>query len=76
MYSLSNKAFDLVLMAVFAALGYLLAKLECEAALAMLGFILAPMMEENLRREMLLSRGDPTTFLQKPISAAFIAPRR
>jgi len=72
-YSLSNNAFDLVLMAVFGALGYVLAKLECEAAPAMLGFILGPMMEENLRREMLLSRGDPMTFLQKPISAA---PRR
>jgi len=37
-----------------------------------LGFILGPLMEENLRRAMLLSRGDPTTFITKPISAGFI----
>ncbi len=71
-YSLSNNAFDLLLMAVFGALGYVLAKLECEAAPAMLGFILGPMMEENLRRGMLLSRGDPMTFLRNPLSAAFL----
>src|SRR5258708_38894110 len=47
-------------------------KLECEPAPLLLGFVLGPLMEENLRRAMLLSRGDPTVFLTKPISAAFI----
>jgi TctA family transporter len=47
-------------------------KLECEPAPMILGFILGPLMEENLRRAMLLSRGDPTVFLTKPISAGFM----
>ena len=45
----------------------------CEPAPLLLGFVLGPMMEENLRRAMLLSRGDPTTFLTRPISAAMLA---
>ena len=53
-------------------LGYICAKLECEPAPMILGFILGPLMEENLRRAMLLSRGDPMTFVTKPISAGFI----
>jgi putative tricarboxylic transport membrane protein len=53
-------------------LGYVCAKLECEPAPMILGFILGPLMEENLRRAMLLSRGDPTVFFTKPISAGFM----
>jgi TctA family transporter len=71
-FSLSNNPFDVLLMAVFGLLGYICVKLECEPAPMILGFILGPLMEENLRRAMLLSRGDPMVFLQKPISAAFI----
>ena len=71
-FSLSNNPFDLVVMAVFGLLGYVCTKLECEPAPMILGFILGPLMEENLRRAMLLSRGDPTVFVTKPISAAFI----
>ncbi|HSU62488.1 MAG TPA: tripartite tricarboxylate transporter permease, partial [Burkholderiales bacterium] len=71
-FSLSNNAFDVLIMAVFGVLGYICVKLECEPAPMILGFILGPLMEENLRRAMLLSRGDPTVFLTKPISAAFI----
>jgi TctA family transporter len=71
-FSLSNNPFDLVVMAVFGLLGYICTKLECEPAPMILGFILGPLMEENLRRAMLLSRGDPTVFLTKPISAGFI----
>jgi TctA family transporter len=71
-FSLSNNPFDVFLMAVFGLLGYICVKLECEPAPMILGFILGPLMEENLRRAMLLSRGDPMVFLQKPISAAFI----
>src|SRR5213076_3332113 len=71
-YSLSNNAFDVLIMSVFGVLGYICVKLECEPAPMILGFFLGPLMEENLRRAMLLSRGDPMVFLQKPISATFI----
>ena len=71
-YSLSNNPFDVLLMGIFGLLGYVCVKLECEPAPMILGFILGPLMEENLRRAMLLSRGDPMTFIQKPISAGFI----
>ena len=71
-FSLSNNPWDLVVMAVFGLLGYICTKLECEPAPMILGFILGPLMEENLRRAMLLSRGDPTVFFTKPISAGFL----
>ena len=71
-FSLSNNSFDVLIMAVFGVLGYICVKLECEPAPMILGFILGPLMEENLRRAMLLSRGDPTVFLTKPISCGFI----
>jgi TctA family transporter len=58
--------------AVFGALGLLFFKLECEPAPLLLGFVLGPMMEENLRRAMLLSRGDPTVFFTRPISLAML----
>jgi TctA family transporter len=71
-FSLSNNPFDVFLMALFGLLGYICVKLECEPAPMILGFILGPLMEENLRRAMLLSRGDPLVFFQKPISASFL----
>ena len=71
-FSLSNNPFDVLLMALFGLLGYVCVKLECEPAPLILGFILGPLMEENLRRAMLLSRGDPFVFFQKPISASFL----
>jgi TctA family transporter len=71
-FSLSNNPFDVLLMALFGLLGYVCVKLECEPAPLILGFILGPLMEENLRRAMLLSRGDPLVFFQKPISATFL----
>ncbi|HKX37554.1 MAG TPA: tripartite tricarboxylate transporter permease, partial [Burkholderiales bacterium] len=71
-FSLSNNPWDVLVMAAFGLLGYICVKLECEPAPMILGFILGPLMEENLRRAMLLSRGDATVFLTKPISAAFI----
>ena len=58
-FSLSNNPFDVLIMAIFGVLGYICVKLECEPAPMILGFILGPLMEENLRRAMLLSRGDP-----------------
>jgi TctA family transporter len=71
-FSLSNNPFDLLTMAVFGVFGYFCVKLECEPAPLILGFILGPLMEENLRRAMLLSRGDPFVFFQKPISLGFM----
>ena len=72
-YSISNQPFDVMLAALFGVLGYVFIKLECEPAPLILGFILGPMMEENLRRTMLLSRGDATVFFTKPISGALLA---
>lgn len=72
-YSINNSTFDVFLMAAFGLLGYILARLECEPAPMLLGFILGPMMEEYLRRAMILSRGDPTTFITRPLSATLLA---
>jgi TctA family transporter len=71
--SLSNATFDVYLMALFGLLGYVFVKLDCEPAPLLLGFILGPMMEEYLRRAMVISRGDPTVFLTRPISAVMLA---
>jgi putative tricarboxylic transport membrane protein len=71
-YSLSNSTWDVYTTALFGFIGYIFVKLECEPAPLMLGFVLGPMMEENLRRAMLLSRGDPTTFFTRPISLGLL----
>jgi putative tricarboxylic transport membrane protein len=71
-YSISNASFDVAQTAMFGALGLVFFKLECEPAPLLLGFVLGPMMEENLRRAMLLSRGDPTVFFTRPISLAML----
>jgi putative tricarboxylic transport membrane protein len=71
--SLANAPVDVHLMALFGVLGYVFAKLDCEPAPLLLGYILGPMMEEYLRRAMTLSRGDPAIFLERPISAAMLA---
>ena len=59
-FSLNNSGFDVYLMTFFGLLGYVFKKLDCEPAPLLLGFILGPMMEEFLRRALLLSKGDPT----------------
>ena len=71
-YSLSNSTFDVYLTAIFAFVGYLFYKLSVEPAPLLLGFILGPMMEENLRRALLLSRGDWTTFVTRPLSSGLL----
>ncbi|MFY7866687.1 tripartite tricarboxylate transporter permease [Roseateles sp.] len=71
-YSLNNNNFDVFLTAIFAVVGYLFYKLSCEPAPLLLGFILGPMMEENLRRALLLSRGDWGTFMSRPLSAGLL----
>ena len=72
-FSLKNTEFDIYFMALFGALGYLLSKLGGEPAPMLLAFILGPLMEEYLRRAMLLSRGNPWVFVQRPISATLLA---
>jgi len=72
LYTLNNNAFDVYMGAGFAVVGYLFYKLGCEPAPLLLGFILGPMMEENLRRALLLSRGDWTTFMTRPLSASLL----
>ncbi|MHC1726231.1 MAG: tripartite tricarboxylate transporter permease [Syntrophobacteraceae bacterium] len=72
LYSVNNNTFDISLTALCGLFGYLLHKLECEPAPLILGFILGPMMEENLRRGMLLSRGDPSVFFTRPLSLLFL----
>jgi len=71
-FSLKNTEADIFLMALFGALGYLFSKLGCEPAPMLLAFILGPLMEEYLRRAMLLSRGSPWVFVQRPISATLL----
>ncbi len=71
-YSLSNSAFPVFLLLIFGLVGYALAKWNCEPAPLLLAFILGPLIEENLRRAMALSRGDPTTFITRPTSAALL----
>jgi putative tricarboxylic transport membrane protein len=71
-FSLNNAEFDVYLMLLFGLLGYIFRKLDCEPAPMLLGFILGPMMEEFLRRALLLSRGDPMVLITRPISAAML----
>jgi putative tricarboxylic transport membrane protein len=72
-FSLSNATFDVYLMALFGLLGYVLLKLGCEPTPMLLGFILGPMMEEFLRRALILSDGDPGVLLTEPLSAVLLA---
>jgi TctA family transporter len=71
-YSLNNAPIDVYIAGLFGLLGYVLAKLGCEPAPMLLGFVLGPMMEENLRRALLISRGDPGVLVTRPISATFL----
>src|SRR5712675_1088902 len=71
-YTVDNKIFDIYEIAALSAVGYVLLKLDCEPAPMVLGFILGPMMEENLRRAMMISFGDPTVFVTRPLSAVFL----
>jgi len=71
-YTINNASFDVSQTAAFGVLGVLFVKLECEPAPLLLGFVLGPMMEENLRRALLLSRGDPTVFVTRPLSLAML----
>ena len=71
-YSLNSSAVEVGLMALFGVLGYFLLKLGFEPAPMLLGFVLGPLMEENLRRALVLSRGSATIFVNRPISATLL----
>jgi putative tricarboxylic transport membrane protein len=72
-YSVNNSPFDVVMAGLFGLVGYAMVKFDFEPAPLVLGWVLGPLMEENLRRAMLISRGDPTVFLSRPISATLLA---
>ncbi|HQZ11524.1 MAG TPA: tripartite tricarboxylate transporter permease [Devosia sp.] len=71
-YSVRTNPYDLYTVVFFGALGYLLVKLRCEPAPLLLGFVLGPLLEENLRRAMIIARGDATVFVTRPISATLL----
>ncbi|AMO22313.1 tripartite tricarboxylate transporter permease [Ramlibacter solisilvae] len=72
-YSTNNNTFDVWTVAIFGVIGYVFIKLGCEPAPLLLGFILGPMMEEHLRRALLLSRGDWSVLITRPLSASLLA---
>ncbi len=71
-YSINNNVWDVWVAIFFGFAGYVFGKLGCETAPLVLGFILGPMMEENLRRALLLSRGDPSVFVTSPLSCGLL----
>ncbi len=71
-YSINMNVFDVYAIVVFGLFGYVLVKLGCEPAPLLLGFVLGPLLEEHLRRAMIISRGDPMIFLERPISATLL----
>ncbi|ABP34934.1 tripartite tricarboxylate transporter permease [Polynucleobacter asymbioticus] len=71
-YTVNNTVFDVYVTAAFGIIGYLFFKLGCEPPPLLLGFVLGPMMEENFRRALLLSRGDFTTFVTRPLSLGLL----
>lgn len=72
-FSVNNTAFAVLTMAAFGVLGYVLKKLDCEAAPMILGFILGPMMEGHMQRALLISGGEVSVFVREPISAGLLA---
>ncbi|MDB5902704.1 MAG: family tricarboxylate transporter TctA [Betaproteobacteria bacterium] len=71
-YSVNNSSFEIYLTAFFGVVGFLWLRFEMQPAPMLLGFVLGPLMEENLRRALLISRGDATVFLTRPISLSFV----
>ena len=71
-YAINQNVFDIYAIVLFALLGYVLVKLGCEPAPFLLGFVLGPLLENHLRRAMVVSHGDPTTFLSRPISLTLL----
>jgi TctA family transporter len=71
-YSERNESFDILICGTVLAVGWVLESLDCSPAPLVLGMILGPILEENFRRSLLLSRGNPMVFLERPISAGFL----
>ena len=71
-YTFRGQAFDVMVAAVVCVFGYLMARLDCAPAPLLLGVVLGPMFEENLRRALLISRGDPSIFVTRPISLGIV----
>jgi TctA family transporter len=71
-YTVNNSTAEIIITAFFGVLGYIFLRLECEPAPMLLGFVLGPLMEENLRRAMRISSGDPMIFIDRPISLALL----
>src|SRR5213079_167577 len=71
-YSVNNSSFEIYLTALFGVFGFICMRLGFPPAPMLLGYVLGPMLEENLRRSMLMSGGDPSVFVTHPISLAFI----
>jgi putative tricarboxylic transport membrane protein len=71
-YSTNGLSFDVYIAAIFGVLGIVWRMLDCSPIPAMLGFVLGPMLEENLRRALQVANGNPMVFLTRPISCAFI----
>jgi TctA family transporter len=71
-YSINQNPFDVYAIAFFGLLGYVLVKLGGEPAPLLLGFVLGPLLENHMRRALIISHGDPTTFLTRPISLALL----
>jgi len=71
-YSVNQSALEVAFTVGFGLLGYLFIKLNCEPAPLLLGFVLGPLMEENLRRALLLARGDATVFFTRPLSLGLL----
>jgi len=71
-YSLNASSFDVWMLAIFAAAGYALRKLDCDAAPLLIAFVLGPLLEEHLRRALIISRGSPMIFIERPIALGLI----
>ncbi|MEO8684371.1 MAG: tripartite tricarboxylate transporter permease, partial [Devosia sp.] len=71
-FSINQNIYDVYAIAFFGVVGYILIRFGCEPAPLLLGFVLGPLLEEHLRRAMIISRGDPTVFITRPISATLL----
>jgi TctA family transporter len=71
-YSVSNSTFDVILACVFGVIGVVFKKLDCSPAPLILALVLEPMLEENFRRAMLLSGGEPLVFVTRPVSLGIL----
>jgi TctA family transporter len=71
-FSINQNIYDVYAIAFFGVGGYILIRFGCEPAPLLLGFVLGPLLEEHLRRAMIISRGDPTVFVTRPISATLL----